>query len=113
MSEEEVGTVERLAELNPLRQSYAIRVGCRRSRDKEFEHLVSCPRNKHIFRCDQNGPPARRYRRSVLALLFREAGKARTLRLHIATLWAAASWLFLRVARSSRIDLDMTCGPKS
>ena len=21
---------------------------------------VSCPRNKHIFRCDQNGPPARR-----------------------------------------------------
>jgi hypothetical protein len=22
--------------------------------------LVSCPRNKHIFRCDQNGPPARR-----------------------------------------------------
>ncbi|MBV8378561.1 MAG: hypothetical protein JO279_16310 [Verrucomicrobia bacterium] len=25
----------------------------------------------------------------------------------IATLWAAASWLFLRVARSSRVDLDM------
>jgi hypothetical protein len=25
----------------------------------------------------------------------------------IATLWAAASWLFFRVARSSRIDLDM------
>src|SRR6516165_11630646 len=23
-------------------------------------HLVSCPRNRHIFRCDQNGPPARR-----------------------------------------------------
>jgi hypothetical protein len=22
--------------------------------------LVSCPRNKHILRCDQNGPPARR-----------------------------------------------------
>jgi hypothetical protein len=21
---------------------------------------VSCPRNKHIFRCDKNGPPARR-----------------------------------------------------
>src|ERR1700757_4532696 len=21
--------------------------------------LVSCPRNKHIFRCDQNGPPVR------------------------------------------------------
>jgi hypothetical protein len=25
----------------------------------------------------------------------------------IATLWAAASWLFFRVARSLRIDLDM------
>jgi hypothetical protein len=25
----------------------------------------------------------------------------------IATLWAAASWLFFRVARSSRIDSDM------
>ena len=21
---------------------------------------MSCPRNKHVFRCDQNGPPARR-----------------------------------------------------
>ena len=41
----------------------------------------------------------------------------------IATLWAAASWLFFHVARSSRIDLDMivtralknsqlTCGEK-
>jgi hypothetical protein len=25
--------------------------------------LVSCSRNKHIFRCDQNGPPARRSER--------------------------------------------------
>src|SRR5215469_4171028 len=25
----------------------------------------------------------------------------------IATLWAVASWLFFRVARSSRLDLDM------
>jgi len=68
---------------------------------------MSCPRNKHIFRCDQNGPPVRQCRRSVLALVFSEEGKARTLRLHIATLRAAASWLFFRVARSSRIDLDM------
>src|SRR6516165_9637902 len=22
------------------------------------DRLVSCPRNKHVFRCDQNGPPA-------------------------------------------------------
>jgi hypothetical protein len=27
---------------------------------KTIQMLVSCPRNKHIFRCDQNGPPARR-----------------------------------------------------
>src|SRR5262245_22124165 len=26
----------------------------------QFLALMSCPRNKHIFRCDQNGPPARR-----------------------------------------------------
>jgi hypothetical protein len=26
----------------------------------DFFMLVSCPRNKQMFRCDQNGPPARR-----------------------------------------------------
>src|SRR6516225_2289109 len=76
MSEEEVGTERRLAELNPLSQSYAIRVG---------EASSVCP--------------------------FREAGKARTLRLHIATLWAATSWLFFRAGgrrtRPSRIDLGI------
>ena len=50
--------------------------------------LVSCPRNKHTFRCDQNGPLARQCRRSVLALLFSEEGKVRTFHLHIATPWA-------------------------
>src|SRR6516165_2101252 len=25
-----------------------------------FDHLMPCPRNKHNFRCDQNGPSARR-----------------------------------------------------
>src|SRR6516164_8734573 len=30
-------------------------------RNLEFiSSLVPCPRNKHIFRCDQNAPPARR-----------------------------------------------------
>jgi hypothetical protein len=41
----------------------------------------------------------------------RDLYKARTLHLHIATSWAAASWLFFRPAarrtRSSRINLDM------
>ena len=31
--------------------------------------LVSCSQNQHSFRCGQIGPPARRCRRSVLALL--------------------------------------------
>ena len=31
-----------------------------RTKCRRWSELVSCPRNKHIFRCDQNGPPARR-----------------------------------------------------
>ena len=67
--------------------------------------LVSCPRNKHIFRCDQNGPPARREEGAYLERYVTDEQRRRPI--FIATLWAAASWLFFRVARSSRIDLDM------
>jgi hypothetical protein len=74
--------------------------------------LVSCPRNKHIFRCDQNGPPARRSEPDWQwegAYLDRYVtDEQRSCRpIFIATLRAAASWLFFRVARSSRIALDM------
>ena len=65
-------------------------------------HLVSCPRNKHIFRCDQNGPSARRCRRSVLALLFRKRAKRGRFAYTSQPPWAAASWLLFGVARSSR-----------
>jgi hypothetical protein len=73
---------------------------------------MSCPRNKHIFRCDQNAPPARRSEPDwQLEGAYPEryvTDEQRSRRpIFIATLWAAASWLFFRVARSSRIDLDM------
>ena len=72
----------------------------------KHQHLMSCPRNKHIFRCDQNGPPARREEGAYPERYV--TGEQRSRRpIFIATLWAAASWLFFRVARSSRIDSDM------
>ena len=43
--------------------------------------VMSCPRNTCMFRCDQNGLPARRCRRSVFALLLGRS-KVGTLRLH-------------------------------
>src|SRR6516165_10064936 len=74
--------------------------------------MVSCPRNKHIFRCNQNGPPARRsepdwhLEGAYLNRCVTDEQRSRR-PIFITTLWAAASWLFFRVARSSRIDLDM------
>src|SRR5262249_13756835 len=68
--------------------------------------LVSCPRNKHIFRCDQNGPPARRKEGAYPERYVTDEQRSRR-PIFIATLWAATSWLFFRVARSSRIALDM------
>src|SRR5215813_13725497 len=68
--------------------------------------LVSCPRNKHAFRCDQNGPPARREEGAYPERYVTDEQRGRR-PIFIATLRAAASWLFFRVARSSRIDLDM------
>jgi len=67
---------------------------------------LSCPRNKHVFRCDQNGPPARRKEGAYPERYVTDEQRSRR-PIFIATLWAAASWLFFRVARSSRIDLDM------
>ena len=67
---------------------------------------MSCPRNKHIFRCDQNGPPARREEGAYPERYVTDEQRSRR-PIFIATLRAAASWLFFRVAHSSRIDLDM------
>ena len=73
---------------------------------------MSCSRNKHIFRCDQNGPPARRsepdWQLEGAYLNRYVTDEQRSRRpIFIATLRAAISWLFFRVARSARIDLDM------
>jgi hypothetical protein len=68
--------------------------------------LVSCPRNKHIFPCDQNGPPARREEGTYLERYVTDEQRNRR-PIFIATLWAAASWLFFCVVRFSRIDLYM------
>jgi hypothetical protein len=67
---------------------------------------MSCPRNKHVFRCDQNGPPARREEGTYLNRYVTDEQRSRR-PIFIATPWAAASWLFFRVARSLRIDSDM------
>src|SRR5947199_7777246 len=71
----------------------------------EISWLVSCPRNKHMFRCDQNVPPARREEGAYLNGYVTDEQRSRR-PIFIATLWAAPSWLFFRVARSLRIDLD-------
>ena len=95
--------------INPVRCTPAARVPWHRC----FEgSLMSCPRNKHIFPCDQNGPPARRSEpdwQLESAYLNRYVTDEQQSRrpIFIATLWAAASWLFFRVVRSSRIVSDM------
>src|SRR6516225_4434589 len=86
--------------------SFCVYLGCATGRNRPSLALLSCPRNKHVFRCDQNGPPARRKEGAYPERYVTEEQRIRR-PIFIATLWAAASWLFFRVARSSRIDLDM------
>src|ERR1700688_2714292 len=61
-----------------------------------------------VFCCDQNGPPAKRSEpdwRMEGAYLNRYVTDEQRGRrpIFIATLWAGASWLFFRVARSPRM----------
>ena len=76
-----------------------------------WRNLVSCPRNRHIFRCDQNGPPARREEGAYPERYVTDEQRSRR-PIFIATLWAAAR-LFFRVARSSGIDSDMVVATAS
>ena len=69
---------------------------------------MSCPPKYEVFCCDQNGPPARRsepdWRMEGAYLNRYVTDEQRSRRpIFIATLWAGASWLFFRVARSTRI----------
>ena len=55
-----------------------------------------------VFCCDQNGPPARREEGAYLKRYVTDEQRSRR-PIFIATLWAGVSWLFFRVARSTRI----------
>src|SRR6476646_2785236 len=54
------------------------------------------------FRCDQNGPSARREEGAYLNRYVTDEQRSRR-PIFIATVWAGASWLFFRVARSTRM----------
>src|SRR5580704_10124275 len=55
-----------------------------------------------VFCCVQNGPPARREEGAYLNRYVTDEQRGRR-PIFIATLWAGASWLFFRVARSTRM----------
>src|SRR6202011_5619509 len=55
-----------------------------------------------VFCCDQNGPPARREEGAYVNRYVTDEQRGRR-PIFIATLWAGASWLFFRVARSTRM----------
>src|ERR1700752_1940983 len=85
-----------------------------------MSELVSCPRNKHMFRCDQNGPPARREEGAYLDGYVTDEQRRRR-PVFIATLWAVAIGCFSAllapyvsiqdtlVARSLK-NSQLTCG---
>jgi hypothetical protein len=56
-----------------------------------------------VFCCDQNGPQARREEGAYLNRYVTDEQRSRR-PIFIATLWAGASWLFFRVARSTRMN---------
>src|SRR5271165_3481715 len=87
------------------------RTGERLSQEKNQAEGISCgwkvwtsvlsPKYE-VFCCDQNGPPARREEGAYLNRYVTD--EQRSLRpIFIATLWAGTSWLFFRVARSTRM----------
>jgi len=102
----EIGEGTTVTVLVPLRKRFGACLESPRVISSEFRELVSCSRNKHIFCCDQNGPPARREEGAYLKRYVTDEQRSRR-PIFITTLRAAASWLFFRVARSSRIDSDM------
>jgi hypothetical protein len=82
-----------------------------------FHFLSSAPSHMYLaYGCDQNGPPARRsepdWRREGAYLNGSVTDEQPGRRpIFNATLRAAAGWLFFRVARSLRINLDMLVAP--
>src|SRR4030088_2985262 len=69
--------------------------------------VPSAPSHMYLaYGCVQNGPPARREEGAYLNRSVTDEQRSRR-PIFNATLRAAAGWLFFRVARSLRIDLDM------
>src|SRR5260370_10347864 len=67
----------------------------------------SVPSPKSLgLRCVQNGPPARREEGAYLNRYVTDEQRGRR-PIFNATLRAAAGWLFFRVARSARMDLNI------
>src|SRR6202795_4058091 len=72
-------------------------------RDACFHRRSSVLSPKYeVFCCDQNGPPARREEGAYLNRYVTDEQRSRR-PVFITTLWAGASWLFFRVARSTRM----------
>src|SRR6516164_11804121 len=79
--------------------SFCVYLGLRYGRNRPSLALLSCPRNKHVFRRDQNGRPARRKEGAYPERYVTDPAAAGQPPAHfIATLWVAASWLFFRPA---------------
>ena len=81
----------------PLRRRFGVSLESPGVISSEFRELVSCSRSKHIFRCDQNGPPARREEGAYPQRYVTDEQRSRR-PIFIATLRAAAGWLFFRPA---------------
>jgi hypothetical protein len=101
-----------------LRRHYGVQpsdsfVVAKRRRDQ----TASAPSHMYLaYGCVQNGPPARRsepdWRREGAYLNGSVTDEQRGRRpIFNATLRAVAGWLFFRVARSLRINLDMLVAP--
>ena len=80
--------------------SLLVRYGSQRIRSSLTLSVLS-PKYE-VFCCDQNGPPARREEGAYLKRYVTDEQRGRR-PIFIATLWAGASWLFFRVARSTRM----------
>src|ERR1700674_1213219 len=66
-----------------------------------FDTSVLSPKYE-VFCCDQNGPPARREEGAYLNRYVTDEQRSRP-PIFIAPLWAGASWLSFRVARSTHM----------
>src|SRR6202140_3836231 len=82
--------------------SWPMRSGIRCDSGRKSRRSSVLSPKYEVFCCDQNGPPARREEGAYLNRYVTDEQRSRR-PIFIATLWAGASWLFFRVARSTRM----------